>query len=108
VFEGASSPYQPEKLIAYNISHRHAMLQWTAPRIKYTSEHYLVHIGRMARGLERKLTTNTTSLDLIDLEENTDYLYRVEAVNSVGSTLTEVKHFKTTSRMFAVTDQDDD
>ena len=102
LFEGASKPYQPWNVIVYNISHNHAIVQWMTPQVKYTSERYIVHLGRTIDVSEASLASNTTSLDLSSLEDNTEYYYRVEAINSVGSTQSRTKHFKTTSRKFVL------
>ena len=88
------------KVIAHSISHDHVVIEWKVPQIKYSPEHYFVHYRIIKTGFASSKAINGTTLKIIGLIPDTDYYYYVEAVNSVGSNVTDVSYFKTTSRMF--------
>ncbi len=86
-----------------------ATIQWTVPVIAYTPETHVVHYGTDMSTLDRMnytissgrdfSTTNLKfSVDLMGLDIDTDYYYRLVATNTFTSTSSSVFNFTTPNR----------
>ena len=99
-------PEQSISLNAVNVNRTTADLTWVTPRFVYGTEIYAVQYGLSAialdqvtdqvfSGLDTSLTDQTFSVSLEGLEPNTQYYFRVVALNILDSTTSDLGMFST-------------
>ena len=107
-FLGPSRPFQPSDLTATDIIHNSATVRWIALSLSYDPEIYVVKYGLAGDSLTLNSTIvmgDVTPLNYMDgftgsvqlpgLNRLTTYYYRVVAINSAGTTLSDVAVFNT-------------
>ena len=77
-----------------------ATVMWSIPSVAYTPEMYTVIYGTNRRDLSRRSDViagipNAThyAIELMQLEHNTRYYYKIQSNNTVGSTESDTHHF---------------
>lgn len=107
-FLGPSQPFQPGDLTDTDPTHNSVTIRWIVSSLSYDPEIYVVRYGLA----EDRLTLNSTivmgditplnymnsftgSVQLTNLSSLTTYYYRVVAINSAGTTLSDVGMFNT-------------
>lgn len=102
---------QPPNVELIYLTHISAVIQWTVPTIVFSSEQYTLQYGidmnqlnmqsqSYFSGTDISVKDQVYSVRLEDLSPATTYYYRVETVNTHGTTYTDVLSFST--RMFVL------
>ena len=96
------------RLLAHNIRHNIATIQWTVTSLSYGPETYVVQYGKDMNNLNETSSMETSggditrtnfylSVGLTSLQISTTYYYRVIAMNDgIGVTQSDIGTFNTT------------
>lgn len=102
-----SVPRRVANVTSFNVTQHSAAIGWTVAYLEYTPEEYKVHYNKsesesMISSEKRGIGSNFTlplnlplNITISMLSPGTEYTYYINAINSIGSTQTDIHSFTT-------------